>query len=326
MGFGRYPNASGGGSGITALTGGVTASGSGSVAATVVTNANLTGVITSSGNATSIASQTGTGTKFVVDTSPTLVTPLLGIPTSGTLTNCTGLPVGSGISGFGTGVATFLATPSSANLASAITDETGSGALVFATSPTLVTPLLGTPTSGVLTNCTGTAAGLTAGNVTTNANLTGGVTSVGNAATVITNANLTGGVTSVGNAATVITNANLTGDVTSVGNVTTIAPLTINAQSGTTYTFVLTDAGKVVTGSNAGATTYTVPTNASVAFSVGQQIVISQVGAGKITLAAAGGVTINSVSSNLSLSAQYAGATLLKTATNTWLLIGSLAA
>ncbi len=58
-------------------------------------------------------------------------------------------------SGLGTGVATFLATPSSANLAAAVTGETGSGALVFATSPTLVTPALGTPASGVLTNCTG---------------------------------------------------------------------------------------------------------------------------------------------------------------------------
>ena len=59
------------------------------------------------------------------------------------------------ITGLGTGVATFLATPSSANLASALTDETGSGALVFATSPTLVTPALGTPASGTLTNTTG---------------------------------------------------------------------------------------------------------------------------------------------------------------------------
>jgi hypothetical protein len=61
---------------------------------------------------------------------------------------------GTGISSFGTGVATFLGTPSSANLAAAVTGETGSGALVFATSPTLVTPVLGTPTSGNLTNCT----------------------------------------------------------------------------------------------------------------------------------------------------------------------------
>lgn len=96
-------------------------------------------------------------------TTPTMTAPVLGTPASGTLTNATGLPVATGISGLGTGVATFLATPSSANLASAVTDETGSGALVFATSPTLVTPALGTPSSGVLTNCTGTAASLTAG-------------------------------------------------------------------------------------------------------------------------------------------------------------------
>jgi hypothetical protein len=68
------------------------------------------------------------------------------------------LPVnqgGTGITSFGSGVATWLGTPTSANLAAAVTNETGSGALVFATSPTLVTPLLGTPTSGVLTNATG---------------------------------------------------------------------------------------------------------------------------------------------------------------------------
>ena len=62
---------------------------------------------------------------------------------------------GTGISSFGTGIATFLGTPSSANLAAAVTGETGTGALVFATSPTLVTPILGTPTSATLTNATG---------------------------------------------------------------------------------------------------------------------------------------------------------------------------
>ena len=78
----------------------------------------------------------------------------LGTPSSGTLSSCSGLPVSTGISGLGTGVATFLATPSSTNLISAVTDETGTGSLVFATSPTLVTPILGTPTSGNLSNCT----------------------------------------------------------------------------------------------------------------------------------------------------------------------------
>jgi len=62
---------------------------------------------------------------------------------------------GTGISSFGTGVATFLGTPSSANLRAALTDETGTGSAVFATSPTLVTPALGTPASGVATNLTG---------------------------------------------------------------------------------------------------------------------------------------------------------------------------
>ena len=82
---------------------------------------------------------------------------------------------------FAAGVQAFLTNPTSANLRAAMTDETGTGLLVFNTSPTLVTPALGTPSALVGTNITGTAAGLTAGNVTTNANLTGAITSVGNA-------------------------------------------------------------------------------------------------------------------------------------------------
>jgi len=74
---------------------------------------------------------------------------------NGSNNTITNVAISTAVSGLGTGVATFLATPSSANLISAVTDETGTGALVFANTPTLVTPVLGTPTSGTLTNCTG---------------------------------------------------------------------------------------------------------------------------------------------------------------------------
>ena len=104
---------------------------------------------------------TGTGNVVLNDT-PTLVAPILGTPTSGNLSNCTALPIGS-VTGLGTGVSAFLATPSSANLATALTDETGSGAAVFANTPTLVTPILGTPTSGNLSNCTALPVGSVTG-------------------------------------------------------------------------------------------------------------------------------------------------------------------
>lgn len=120
--------------------------------------ATFLGTPSSANLAAALTDETGSGAA-VFATSPTLVTPALGTPASGVATNITGLPVSTGISGLGTGVATFLATPSSANLAAALTDETGSGAAVFANSPTLVTPALGTPASGVGTNITGITAG-----------------------------------------------------------------------------------------------------------------------------------------------------------------------
>jgi hypothetical protein len=90
-----------------------------------------------------------------------------------------------------------LGSFTSADLAGALTDKAGTGVAVFATSPTLVTPNLGTPSALVGTNITGTASGLTAGNVTTNANLTGMVTSVGNATSLgsFTSANLAAALT-----------------------------------------------------------------------------------------------------------------------------------
>jgi len=119
-----------------------------------LSTSDITGTLPVANGGTGVTSSTGTGS-VVLSNSPTLVTPALGTPASATLTNATGLPISTGVSGLGTGVATFLGTPSSANLASAVTDETGSGALVFANSPTLVTPALGTPSSGTLTNATG---------------------------------------------------------------------------------------------------------------------------------------------------------------------------
>jgi len=260
-------------------------------AATVTTNADLTGVITSKGNATSIASQTGTGTKFVVDTSPTLVTPDIGAATGTSLTlsgdltvngttttiSSTTLAVGdknivlasasttdagadgggitlkgatdhtfnwidatdawtssdhinlaSGKSFYINGTAVLSATAlgngisvtatTNANLtgvitsvgnATSIASQTGTGSkFVMDTSPTLITPVLGTPTSGTLTNCTFP---------TLNQNTTG-------------------------SAATVTTNANLTGVITSVGNATSIA-----AQTGTGTTFVMSTSPTLVT-------------------------------------------------------------------------------
>lgn len=143
------------GSGTLTLTGSINGTTIPTSKTLVVTTNNLSvmAATTSAQLAGVISDETGSGL-LVFGTSPTLVTPILGTPTSGTLTNTTGFPAAN-LSGLGTGVATFLATPSSANLISALTDETGTGSAVFATSPTLVTPLLGTPTSGTLTNCTG---------------------------------------------------------------------------------------------------------------------------------------------------------------------------
>lgn len=348
------------------LTGDVTGSGTGSFAATIATvnaspatytNATLTvnakGQVTSASSGTApVTSVSGTTNRI---TSTGGATPVIDI--SSTFEALLG-KVASPLSQF--------ASTTSAQLAGVLSDETGSGSAVFATSPTLVTPALGTPSALVGTNITGTASGLTAGNVTTNANLTGDITSTGNAvanvtslshlttaAALVTVSTITSGTWGTG---AVIAGATMTlgsdanydiyyrnssGVLTRLANGTTGQVLTattssapswslgtraINAQSGTTYTFVLGDAGYVVTGSSASATTYTVPPNSSVAYPVGTQIDIIQVGAGKITFAPGSGVTISSQGSLLSIGAQYVGVTLLKTATNTWILLGYLIA
>lgn len=98
----------------------------------------------------------------------------------------------------------------------------------------------------------------------------------------------------------------------------------VNTKTGTSYTFVLADAGKVIEANNASAVTFTVPPNSSVAFPVGTRIDLTQYGAGQLTVAAGSGVTIRSADGNLKLSSQYSGASLYKRATNEWVLVGDL--
>jgi hypothetical protein len=99
----------------------------------------------------------------------------------------------------------------------------------------------------------------------------------------------------------------------------------LNNQTGTTYTLVAGDAGDLVTLTNAAAITLTVPTNASVPFAVGTQITLTQSGAGKVTVDGAVGVTVNAADGYLSLRTQWSSATIIKTATNSWILIGDTA-
>ena len=195
------------------------------------------------------------GTYGSATQSPVLITNAQGQLTS--VTNTTITPAVGSITGLGTGVATWLATPSSANLALAVTDETGSGSLVFATSPTLVTPILGTPQSGNFStgtftwptfnqNTTGNAATATlATSATTATNLSGGANgslpyqsgasttamlAAGTNGQVLT---LSAGIPSWATPTTgTVTSVTFTGGLISVANSTTTPSLTVAGTSG----------------------------------------------------------------------------------------------
>jgi len=205
-------------------------------AVTATTNANLTGPITSVGNATSIASQTGTGTKFVVDTSPTLITPTIGAATATTINNITitqpatsgTLTIQQGFTLTADGNATVSGTntgdnATNTNYSGLVSNATHTGDATGATALTVVAingTLMSGLATGILRNTTST-----------------GVPSIAVAADFPTlNQDTTG------KSATVTTNANLTGPITSSGNATSIA-----SQTGTGTKFVVDTSPTLIT-------------------------------------------------------------------------------
>jgi hypothetical protein len=220
------------------LGGNLTTSGAFATTLTATADSNVT--LPTTGTLATLA-----GTETLTNktlTSPTLTAPVLGTPASGTLTNATGLPIATGVSGLGTGIATALATPSSVNILAAVTDETGTGALVFATSPTLVTPTLGVATATSINGLTPTAQ-------TTGFTIAGGSTT-SKTLTVSGDATVSG--TNTGDQTTITGNAGTATKLATARKINTVdfdgsADITVTAAAGT---LTGTSLNSTVTGSS----------------------------------------------------------------------------
>jgi hypothetical protein len=195
---------------------------------------------TSAEIAAAVTDETGTGA-LVFANSPTLVTPALGTPSALVGTNITGTAAGltagnvttnANLTGaiISTGNATLLGSFSSANLAGALTDETGTGSAVFANSPTLVTPALGTPASGVVTNLTGTASININGTVGATTATTGAFTTLSTSSDVTLSGGTANGVAYLNGSKVLTTGSALTFDGTNLG-----APAEVYRTSATSY-------------------------------------------------------------------------------------------